>query len=172
MKNYKKLANFLFLAYLIILFWIILFKISLSFEDWSYLFKNQQRSINLIPFPDSLNKLSAFNISETLSNVVIFIPFGIIIEIVNKKQASFVKVLLIFLFSLSIESFQYIFGIGFSDITDIIINTSGGLIGISFYKLLNLKIDKKKLDQALTILCLVTLLLITLILMYLKFSNL
>ncbi|MFK4934083.1 VanZ family protein [Lactococcus formosensis] len=39
----------------------------------------------------------------------------------------------IFLVSLFVEILQFIFGIGATDITDIITNTSGGLIGLLLY---------------------------------------
>lgn len=71
--------------------------------------------------------------SEILLNVIAFIPFGIYLSIVKNKWNFFQKVLPIFLVSLSYEIVQYIFAIGGSDITDLIGNTLGGIIGIGLF---------------------------------------
>ncbi|MDD3271914.1 MAG: VanZ family protein [Syntrophomonadaceae bacterium] len=52
---------------------------------------------------------------------------------------------LVILISLLVEIIQYIFGLGVSDIDDVILNTFGGLVGILSYKVLTLifKNDEK-----------------------------
>lgn len=69
---------------------------------------------------------------EILFNILIFIPFGFFMG--RFSERSFLgKWGTIFLVSLFVETLQYIFGIGATDITDIITNTSGGLMGLLLY---------------------------------------
>ncbi|WP_143191804.1 VanZ family protein, partial [Paenibacillus sp. P46E] len=63
------------------------------------------------------------------------------------------NLIFIFIVSLLIETIQGLFGIGASDIDDIILNSVGGLIGILGYKfLLFIVRDYKKVRTAITIL--------------------
>ena len=74
---------------------------------------------------------------NTIGNVLLFIPLGIILPLAFKYFDSFKKVILTsFLFSISIESIQFFstyFGSFRSvDIDDIILNTLGGFFGYIF----------------------------------------
>ncbi len=66
-------------------------------------------------------------------------------NIINKNNAIYKRIYKIFAISLIFEASQYIFGIGASDITDIITNTIGGIIGIGIYMVIErvFKEDKK-----------------------------
>ncbi|MBP1904669.1 glycopeptide antibiotics resistance protein [Paenibacillus turicensis] len=123
-----KVTKLLFSIYLIALVWIILFKLSLSFEDLGHM-----RSINLIPFNESLVLNNKLDFSEIIMNVIIFMPLGIYIGTLCSKWSTGRKIFLLFLVSLLCEVFQYILGVGASDITDIINNTVGGIVGLLIY---------------------------------------
>lgn len=94
----KKMTMGLLLVYLIVLTWIIVFKMEF---DISLLLCTNFRNINLIPFGDSLVVNGHIDASEILLNVIAFIPFGIYLSIVKNKWNFFQKVLPIFLVSLS-----------------------------------------------------------------------
>lgn len=94
----KKMTMGLLLVYLIVLTWIIVFKMEF---DISLLQCTNFRNINLIPFGDSLVVNGHIDASEILLNVIAFIPFGIYLSIVKNKWNFFQKVLPIFLVSLS-----------------------------------------------------------------------
>ena len=64
-----------------------------------------------------------------------------------KKNTWYKSLSIIFLFSIVIECLQFIFSLGASDITDVITNAFGGLLGILVYKLLDKYINTKKLDK-------------------------
>lgn len=49
--------------------------------------------------------------------------------------------------SLVVEAVQFVFAIGVADITDIIANTLGGVIGLKLYKGISRRMDDKKLDH-------------------------
>lgn len=139
----KKLTQILFIVYLIVLSWIILFKMEL---DISLLCKMNLRSVNLIPFAGSLLVNGKVDVSEIILNIVAFIPFGVYISMLDRRQNIFIKALPIAGVSLLYEIIQYVLKIGASDITDLLGNTLGGILGILFfalaYKILENKIYK------------------------------
>lgn len=160
-KNKKDIISIVLLAiYLTVLVWIILFKLSLHFKDLPHL-----RSINLIPFSQS------FGLHEIVSNAIIFIPFGILISMLKKEWSFFNKVLPIFVTSLILEIMQYILYIGASDITDIITNTFGGIIGIVFVYIL-VKIFKEKVFKILKVISIVACIGLILLIALLMITNL
>lgn len=79
---------------------------------------------------------------EWFLNIVMTIPLGILLYLLNRKYSLTTATCLSFLFSLFIETNQfvcdYLFHIGrVADIDDIITNTIGGLIGFFVIKLLD-----------------------------------
>jgi len=125
----NKLTNVLFIIYLIALFWILLFKLGVHFS-----YMGISRSVNLIPFSEPLILNGKIDFGEMIMNVIIFIPLGIYAGILFKKWIIGKKLFLFFLISLIIEVFQFILAVGVFDITDIINNTLGGIIGLMIYK--------------------------------------
>lgn len=132
---------FLFIIYLIALCWILVFKLGVRF---SYM---ENRSVNLIPFNDPLI-LGKINAGEIIMNVLIFVPLGFYAEILFGKWIFWKKLFLIFLISLIVEGLQYVLVVGAFDITDIITNTLGGMIGLiickSIVKMLHNRVDAQK----------------------------
>ena len=124
----NKLTKVLFVIYLIALFWIIVFKFNLPFSNLGYM-----RSINLNPLNESLIINGKFDFREIVMNIAIFMPLGIYSDILFEKWTIGKKIFLFFLISLICEMFQFILGVGASDITDIITNMLGGIIGLIIY---------------------------------------
>ena len=125
----NKLTKVLFAIYLIALLWIIVFKFNVAFLNLGYM-----RSINIIPFNESLIINGKLDFREIIMNIVIFIPLGIYSGILLRKWTIEKKIFLFFLISLVCEVLQFILGVGASDITDIFNNTLGGVIGLVIYK--------------------------------------
>lgn len=123
----KQLTKLLFFTYLLILAWILLLKLGVQF---SYM---TTRSVNLIPFkaPTILN--GHVDKGEMILNVIVFFPAGVYVAMLFEQWRFAKQLLLVFLISFIIEALQYLFAIGAFDITDLITNTSGGLIGIVIY---------------------------------------
>ncbi len=124
----NKLTYVLFTIYLIALFWILLFKLGVHF---SYMGKT--RSINLIPFSEPLILNGKADFGEIILNIMIFVPLGLYAGVLFKQWSFGKKLFLFFLISLMIEGLQFILRLGASDITDIITNTLGGIIGLIIY---------------------------------------
>lgn len=101
----------------------------------------EHRSINLIPFYSikeyifsSSVSIKKFAFGNVVGNIAIFIPFGAYLLLFKNNKRVITNLLFVFIVSLFVEIIQGIFGIGASDIDDIILNCLGGLIGILGYK--------------------------------------
>ncbi|MFD1135948.1 VanZ family protein [Paenibacillus urinalis] len=132
-----KLTWLLFAVYILLLTWIIVFKMAFSAQDLPEI-----RNINLVPFGESVIVNNELDIQELLYNMIAFVPVGIYLSMLTKwsflKRAATIAAI-----SLVYELLQYMFAIGASDITDLINNTLGGVIGIGLYHLL-LKLARTK----------------------------
>jgi len=137
----KTLSRVLLVLYLLTLLWLVLFK--LSYDIPSILANYQTRSVNLIPFVT----LGQTGLSETVSNFVTFIPFGLLLSLTFKKTALWRLLIAIFVFSVAVETLQFILAIGTTDATDVVTNTLGGLAGLVLYRLVNLVVKAKILDS-------------------------
>ena len=122
----KKITLSLLIMYLLVLTWIIVFKLQFSFSGLPAI-----RNINLIPFGESVIVNGKISFTELIKNVIVFIPFGILISVLRDKETFIKKIIPIVLTSLLFEVLQFIFGIGASDIIDVINNSLGGVIGIA-----------------------------------------
>ncbi len=89
---------------------------------------------------------------EVRDNVLIFIPFGILLSMLAPRMNLRNKFFIIFGTSLVLETMQFVLSIGSTDITDVITNTLGGIIGIALYALL-LKVvkNKQKIDTVISV---------------------
>ena len=85
------------------------------------------------------NNISVTRILENiLGNIAIFIPFGLLLPIVQKDKSK--KIILYGLItSALIEIIQYVFALGSSDIDDLMLNTLGTVIGYLLYKIIHKK---------------------------------
>lgn len=146
--NSKKITKILFLFYLTELTWIILFKMQVSLKNLPEL-----RNINLIPFEQSAIVNGTIDFDEILGNLLAFVPFGIFMGILLEKETFLIKTAPVFFTSLAFESAQYIFAIGASDITDLFMNTAGGILGIVLFTLLS-KLFKARTVKIFNSICL------------------
>ena len=137
----KILSRVLLAFYLLTLLWLTLFK--LSYDIPSILANYQTRSLNLIPFVT----YGQTGISETVSNFVTFIPFGLLLSLNFKKAALWRLLIVVFGFSVAVEALQFILAIGTTDVTDVVTNTFGGLVGIVLYRLANKIVKAEILDR-------------------------
>ena len=72
---------------------------------------------------------------ENIMNVVVFIPVGLLLGIAFKQTTWWKALLLGCGISITIESLQFIFMRGFSELDDVMHNTVGCVIGYGIYKL-------------------------------------
>lgn len=60
-----------------------------------------------------------------VGNIIWFVPFGAYLKYMRNERKLRTIVLYGFLFSLLIETLQYIFGVGYSELDDLVLNTFG-----------------------------------------------
>jgi glycopeptide antibiotics resistance protein len=135
----------LFAVYLLALVWLILFKLQFSIAVMD------GRVVNLIPLLGSFDNNGVIRFSEIRNNILVFIPLGIYIGMLKSKWSFAKKVLATVVLTLAFEITQFIFAIGRADITDVLSNTLGGVIGIGIYALL-FKLMKGRTNKVLNIL--------------------
>ena len=69
---------------------------------------------------------------------------GFILPMLSKKNAGFLRILLMSLFiSLLIEFLQLYYHVGIFDVDDMLLNTCGGVLGYALYTLKRVCIHKK-----------------------------
>ncbi len=125
------LINTLMYIYLSFVLYFTLMPIITSLP---FIFNHPYDSMNLVPFIDVLNGRGDF-IRQVGLNVIMTIPFGFLIPLVKKENDKLLKVVFYtFLLSLGIELLQpLINGVRSADITDLITNVIGGIIGYIIY---------------------------------------
>jgi glycopeptide antibiotics resistance protein len=137
----KPLSKVVLTVYLLTLLWLVLFKF--SFDITFVLEEHQMRSLSMIPFTGHLREMA--------DNLLIFIPFGLLLS-VNFKQITFwQKLIVVSFFSIAIEAIQFILAIGITDTTDVIMNTLGGLFGLTLYAFGKKHANSEKMDRFINI---------------------
>ncbi|MEL4105787.1 VanZ family protein [Oscillospiraceae bacterium WX1] len=152
MKNHKRsnLTIILFIVYILLLTGVILFKLPFYSERFS----DGIRVINLIPLQGSFDENGAILLREIIINILIFIPMGIYISMLKPKWPFFKKVLPVIALTFTFELIQFIFAMGRTDVTDILGNTLGGIIGIAMSAFF-FKIFKNRTVKVVNILALI-----------------
>ncbi|CAM4445960.1 VanZ family protein [Paenibacillus macerans] len=94
------------------------------------------RSLNVIPFRTIMEYFTsdAIEFDRVLANIggniAIFIPLGMFAAFMAGRKPLRLQVLWLLAISFSLEVIQYILALGSSDIDDILLNVTGGIIGI------------------------------------------
>jgi glycopeptide antibiotics resistance protein len=116
----------LFVVYLILLTWVVVWKLDVPYVGAAALLP---RPIKLIPFVPS-GEAGGSAPFEILGNVVLFVPFGVYLGLLAptgrwwKWTGVFVGA------SFVLETTQHVLSTGSFDTTDIIVNTAGGVAGV------------------------------------------
>ncbi len=117
--------------YCAILFYLVFF---ISRRRHSY-----HHDLNFIPLSNTLIEfrytatIGRFNYySNIFGNILLFLPLPFILKMYLKVYKFSTVFLISVVFSIAIESIQYIFKVGVADIDDVILNTIGACIGYFF----------------------------------------
>jgi len=137
----NKITKALLIIYLAVLFWVLLFKLGVRF---SYM---EKRDVNLIPFSELFISNGKIDLAEIILNVVIFVPLGIYAGVLFKRWSFGKKLFFFFLLSLVFEMLEFFFKIGAFDITDIITNTIGGIIGLLMFTAIEKLVNNSRKTQ-------------------------
>lgn len=130
----------IFIAYAFVAIKVILFKtIPLSALFHSGIMP-ALRSVNIIPFHTIIDFFTSENIdmgralANIGGNIAIFVPLGIFVTYATHNKSLRISLLYLLLTSFALEVIQYVFALGSSDIDDILLNFTGGAIGVGIYK--------------------------------------
>lgn len=157
----------LFLIYLILLVWIILFKLQFSIHDLDMV-----RSVNFIPFYYDKEIGTEFHLKEVFENLLIFVPMGIYLQMLLPKGRFHGKLAVIAGTSLLLETAQYVLAIGRSDITDLLTNTTCGLLGLALYCIIaRLLRNRERADKLFLVLAVIASVIVIGLLALLLFLN-
>ena len=114
----------LFVTYLTLLTAVVLWKLEVP-----YVGEGALRQIKLVPFAPS-DGFGASAPVEVVANFALFIPFGLYLGLVAPSRPWWKMTGVVAVASLALEVAQYLLAVGSSDITDLVVNTAGGLAGI------------------------------------------
>jgi glycopeptide antibiotics resistance protein len=125
------LVNTLMYLYLSLVLYFTLMPIITSIP---FVLNHPYTPMNLVPFIDVFMGRGDF-LSQVVLNIIMTMPFGFLFPLTQNRTAQFGKtVFFCFLMSLGIEILQpLIDGFRSSDVTDIITNVIGGMLGYGFY---------------------------------------
>ncbi|HHT38580.1 MAG TPA: VanZ family protein [Mollicutes bacterium] len=134
----KLVVNTLMYIYISLVLYVTLMPIVISLP---FIFNHPYVSMNMIPFDDYFSGRGDA-VRQIILNVIMMLPFGFLLPLV-KKQNLLSCLFWTFLFSLAIELTQpMINGFRAADITDLITNTIGGLLGYLLYLVFKPLINK------------------------------
>ncbi len=122
----RKTLIALLAIYLALVVWVVLWKAHLPFIG-----RDDMREIKLVPFVSGDGYGSSAP-EELLVNLLLFVPLGIYLGALGVRYAA----LLVVGVSIALEIAQFGLATGSSDLTDVIVNTAGGLIGLGLFMLL------------------------------------
>lgn len=87
---------------------------------------------------------SRYYFVELVENVILFIPYGLLIPLVSEKLAPFLPAMVSgFLMSLSIELAQHLTQRGYCQLDDLVTNTIGVLFGWLLYQIIHYFISRQ-----------------------------
>jgi glycopeptide antibiotics resistance protein len=139
----------LFVIYALLLVGVILFKF-----PFQYQLTESGRVLNLIPFAGSYSDHRGLALGEVIENGLIFLPLGVYVSMLRSEWSLGRKTLAVAATSVAFEVIQFMFAIGRADITDVVCNTFGGLVGIGLYAV-SARLMRSRTDRVLNVIALV-----------------
>lgn len=129
MPRVRRLLIVLFAVYLVVLVWVVLWKLHEPFIG-----RDDMREIKLVPFLST----TGFGVNapvELLGNLLLFVPLGIHLGLLAPTWRAGRVVLVAAGLSLALEITQFVTAVGSSDVADLLVNTIGALAGFGMLTL-------------------------------------
>jgi len=123
----RRLLVTLFVVYLVLLVWIILWKLEVPSIGAA---AGRARPIKLVPYLPS-GDFDASDPLEVLVNILLFVPFGIYLGMLAPRLRWWAIAGMLLASSLALETTQHLLSVGSFDLTDVIDNSLGGIIGFA-----------------------------------------
>ena len=124
----------MFVAYLVLLSWVVLWKLEIPFVG-----DGTERQVKLVPFVATARAGPSAPV-EVLANVLLFVPFGVYLGLLAPATRWWRLAGVVAGASLLFEVVQYLLAVGRSDVSDVVANTGGGLLGLALVGLVRLRL--------------------------------
>ena len=121
----------LFAIYLVLLVWVVVWKLEVPYIGAAALLP---RPVKLVPFVASGDAGPSAPL-EVLANLALFVPFGLHLGLLAPSWRNGRAVAVFAAASLVLEVAQHLLSVGSFDITDVIVNTVGGVVGLGLVAL-------------------------------------
>lgn len=138
-KKIRALGKILFVLYLIFLLYFLIFSDWYGrtgvLQEYSYnlvLFKEIKR---FIIYRETLGAFAVF--TNLFGNILIFVPYGFFISMASKSRGLSKTFVYSFGLSLCVEIFQLFSKVGSFDVDDLLLNTTGGIVGYILFIICN-----------------------------------
>ena len=131
-----------FLAYSVLLVWLAVWKLALPYVG------SGERVLKLVPFIES-GAYGPSAPSEVLGNLLVFVPLGLYLGLLSPTWSWRRVAAATAATSVAIEVAQYVLAVGRCDVTDMLVNTAGGLAGFGILSLARLA-GRERADRAAT----------------------
>ncbi|MFS0556651.1 VanZ family protein [Brevibacillus sp. 179-C9.3 HS] len=147
--GYAVFALYLFLVVKVLLFKFGSFDSSLLLDQWKIIWSDPSVIVerlryrsNLVPFHEIENYVKSIRDNQSwhsavnfVGNVIAFMPLGFLLPLLFPKIAGslFRVITLSLMLSLGVELTQLVMNVGTFDVDDLLLNTSGGIIGYVVY---------------------------------------
>ena len=131
MTSSRRLLATLFLVYLVLLVWVVMWKLEVPSVGGGV------RNVKLTPFVTGRNGDGPSQPLEVLANLLLFAPLGVYLSLLAPTWSRWTLLLLAGGLSGGMEIAQYVLTVGRTDITDVIVNTAGALVGMGLVALLH-----------------------------------
>jgi glycopeptide antibiotics resistance protein len=141
----RRLQIALFAVYLVLLAWLVLWRLEIPYVGAT------ARVVKLVPFVAAPG-FGASQPGEVLANVLIFIPFGLYLGLLAPRWPWWCAAAVIAGVSVGFEVTQFVLAVGSSDITDVIANTAGGIVGLGLFALARRAL-RERTDAVITWIC-------------------
>ncbi|MEV1131373.1 VanZ family protein [Agromyces sp. NPDC049794] len=136
----------LFAVYLVLLVWLVLWKL-----EPPYVGDGALRHIKLVPFAPTTED-GASEPFEVIANLALFVPFGLYLGLLAPSCPWWKLAAVVAGSSLTLEILQYVSAVGSSDVTDLIVNTAGGMAGLGLVVLARRRLGGRT-DTVMTRMC-------------------
>jgi glycopeptide antibiotics resistance protein len=121
-RIHRAVLSALFAVYLGLLTWTVLWKLGMPTLDGGI------RAVKLVPFVAG----DGYGVStppEMLANLALFVPFGVYLGLLAPRWGWWRVAGVAAALSIAFETLQFVLAVGSSDVTDVILNTAGAVVG-------------------------------------------
>ena len=125
----------LFVVYLVLLVWGVLWKL-----ETPWVGDAGQRIIKVVPFV-AAGRSGASTPFDVVANLLLFVPFGLYLGLLAPARSWRTAAGTVAAASLALEVAEYALAVGSTDVTDVVVNTAGGLLGLGLLALVRSRLQ-------------------------------